>query len=154
MNSNTKQYMIVGGVVVALIAIAAFVLMGSGSNNENENDKKTVFDKPTSVIPTVDSSVQAEVEGDKDAVLTIKGVPEGTEEIEYELSYNTKNGSIEGVLGSITVEKGEDTVEEEFVFGTSSSGVTRYHEIDGKVKGIFKFSGEYGQKLLEKEFTL
>lgn len=153
MNTNSKQYIIVGVVVVLLVAAAIFVMTGSGRSNEETKGKETVFEKPTNVIPTVDASVKATIKGNKDAVLTIEGVPEGTEEIEYELSYPTKNGSVEGVLGTITVD-GESTVEEEFVFGTSSSGVTRYHQLDGKVTGTFKFSGEYGQKLLEKEFSV
>ena len=154
MNNNSKQYIIVGGVILVLIAAAVFVMTGIGKNNDGANEKETVFEKPTNVIPTVDSSVSVEVEGNKDATLTVKGVPDGTEEIEYELTYSTKSGSVEGVIGSITVDSGEDTVTEDFVFGTSSSGVTRYHEIVGKVKGTFKFSGQYGQKLLEKEFSV
>ncbi len=153
MNTNTKQYIIIGTVVVLLIAIAIYVMTGTGKNSQEAEDKDTVFKKPTNVIPTVDSTVMVEIEGDKDAVITIKGVPEGTEDIEFELSYPTKNGSVEGVFGSIEVD-GEDMVEKEVTFGTESSGVKRYHEIDGDVSGIFKFSGEYGQKMLEKEFSL
>ncbi|CAN5172410.1 hypothetical protein BH09PAT2_BH09PAT2_00620 [soil metagenome] len=154
MNNNTKQYAIVGVVVVVLIAVAAYILSGQGSKKEQANDKKTVFDKPSSAIPTVDSSVDVQIKGNKEAVMTVKGVPDGTEKIEYELSYNTKNGSMEGVLGGIDIKNGEQIAETDFIFGTSSSGVNRYHEIVGKVKGTFKFSGEYGQRLLEKEFSL
>ncbi len=153
MNTNLKQYSIVGIVVVLLIAGALYVITGSGGNSQKAEEKETVFEKPTNVIPTVDSSVTAEIKGDTEAVLTLKGIPKGTEEIEYEFSYNTSSGSVEGVIGNIQVE-GEDSVEEDITFGTCSSGVCRYHEIEGNIKGIFKFSGEYGQRLLEKEFSL
>lgn len=153
MNNINKQYVIVGAVVLVLVVAAVFIMTGTGKSNEKTDNKETVFEKPADAIPTVDSTVVAEIEGSKDAVISIKGIPEGTEEIEYELSYNTASGSVEGVFGSIVVE-GADTVEEEIIFGTESSGVKRYHEIEGKVKGTFKFSGKYGQKLLEKEFSL
>ncbi len=148
-----KQYLLFGGVIVVLIVIIGFMMMGSGGLS-TEDDKDTVFEEPTEVIPTVDSSVKATITGNKDAVIKISGIPNGTKEIEYELSYNTNSGSIEGVFGSIEVKGGARTVEEEIIFGTSSSGVNRYHIIDGPVKGTFKFTGSYGQQILEKEFEV
>ena len=152
MKTIPRQYLIVSGVIVALLVIIGFFMFGQ-DKVENAEDKKTVFGEPTEVIPTVDSSVKAVIEGSKDAVITISGIPAGTKEIEYELSYNTKSGSIEGVFGSIDID-GDSKVSEEITFGTCSSGVCRYHSIDGSVKGTFKFTGSYGKKLLEKEFKV
>lgn len=152
MKSIPKQYLIVAGVILALLVIIGFFMFGQ-SEAENAEDKKTVFGEPVEVIPTVDSSVKATIEGSKDGVITISGIPKGTTEIEYELSYSTKAGSIEGVFGSIEI-KGESKVTEEITFGTCSSGVCRYHDIEGPVKGTFKFSGSYGKQLLEKEFKV
>lgn len=153
MNNIPKQYLIVGGILVVFVVIAIGVIATSRNKSEQIEKKETVFEQPSEVIPTVDPSVVVEIEGTKEATISIEGIPEGTEEIEYELSYNTKAGSIEGVFGTIMVD-GESTASEEVTFGTCSSGVCRYHEIEGKVKGTFKFSGEYGKRLLEKEFAL
>ena len=152
MKSIPKQYLIVSGVILVLLVIIGFFMFGQGEA-ANTEDKKTVFGEPAEVIPTVDSSVKATIEGSKDGVITISGIPKGTTEIEYELSYSTKTGSIEGVFGSIEI-KGESKVTEEITFGTCSSGVCRYHSIEGPVKGTFKFSGSYGKQLLEKEFKV
>lgn len=147
-----KQYLLFGGVIIILIAVIGYMMMGSASS-QTASDKDSVFEEAGEVIPTVDSTVKATITGNKEAVIEINGIPKGTKEIEYELSYNTDAGSIEGVFGTIDVD-GESSVEEEIIFGTSSSGVNRYHVIDGPVKGTFKFTGSYGQQLLEKEFEV
>ena len=105
------------------------------------------------MIPTVDSSVKVSIEGSTEATISLSGIPADTKEIEYELSYETKSGSIEGVFGKIEVD-GSSQAEEEVTFGTCSSGVCRYHEIDGPINGVFKFSGSYGERLLETSFDL
>lgn len=152
-----KQYMIVGGVIIVLVAIIGFTMFG-GKGQEQAEDKESVFEEPSEVIPTVDSSVQVSIDGATEAVITVEGIPAGTTEIEYQLTYNKKNlikgeGLQDGVFGRIDVDNG-DSVEEEVTFGTCSSGVCRYHDIDGPIKGTFKFTGSYGQQLLEKEFTV
>jgi hypothetical protein len=40
------------------------------------------------------------------------------------------------------------------VLGTCSSGTCRYHNIVGDVKVFMKFTGDYGSKVFEKEFSL
>lgn len=147
-----KQYLLFGVVIIILVGVIGFMMMG-GKTTSTEQDKDSVFEEQEEVIPPVDSSVKATITGNKEAVIEITGIPKGTKEIEYELSYNTASGSIEGVFGTIET-KGKSIVEEEIIFGTSSSGVNRYHVIDGPVKGTFKFTGSYGQQLLEKEFEV
>lgn len=147
-----KQYLIFGVVIIILVGVIGYMMVGSGTS-QTASDKDSVFEDPSEVIPTVDSSVKATITGNKEAVIKIMGIPKGTKEIEYELSYNTESGSIEGVFGTIDVKSG-DSVEEDIIFGTSSSGVNRYHKIDGPVKGTFKFTGSYGQQILEKEFEV
>jgi len=126
--------------------------MNKSKTPQKDDENESVFDQPEEVIPTVDSSVKVTIKGTTDAVITIEGIPDGTETVEYELSYNTKSGSIEGAIGMIQV-KGSKA-EEDVTFGTCSSGVCRYHEIDGPVSGNFVFEGSYGKKMLEQEFNL
>lgn len=149
---TSKQRALAGALIVLLIGIGVFLLFRN-VRSQDETSDETVFEEPTEVIPTVDPSVQVRIEGSKEATLNITGIPAGTTDIEYELSYNTSTGSIEGLFGTIEVD-GESTVEEEITFGTCSSGVCRYHEITGEVHGVLKFSGDYGDRLLEKDFTL
>ena len=154
MNNIPKQYLIVGGVIIIIVIAAIAIITTQGKNNNSAKEKETVFEEPAEVIPTVDSSVSVEIEGNTEGTITVEGIPAGTEEIEYELVYDTKAGQPEGAFGKIDVKKGSTSTEEEITFGTCSSGVCRYHEIVGSVKGTFKFSGSYGERLLEKEFDL
>lgn len=156
--NNKKQYIIVGSVILVLLIIIGFTMYRS-QKKEEVADKESVFKEGTDAIPTVNSSVQVTIEGNKEAVITVSGIPAGTTQIEYELNYKKKNliegeGVQDGVFGRIKVNGKETTASEDITFGTCSSGVCRYHNIDGPVKGIFKFSGSYGQQLLEKEFEV
>ncbi|MFA9288791.1 MAG: hypothetical protein ACEQSA_02855 [Weeksellaceae bacterium] len=159
MQQFTKQQQIIGGVLVVLILLIGGIIWSRQSASKNTADSDTVFEEPSEIIPTVDASVKVSIEGNTEAVITVEGVPDGTKEIEYELTYNKKNlvedeGLQDGLLGRIQVKNNEKKVEEDITFGTCSSGVCRYHDIDGEVKGTFKFSGSYGERLLEKSFTL
>ena len=151
-SSIPKQYVVVGVVIIILVAGAiSFMVKGTASSKE-KGEKESVFEELAPNIPPVDSSVKASLKGKTESVITIKGVPDGTDMIEYELSYSTKEGSIEGVFGTIEVDG--DEAKEEVTFGTCSSGVCRYHNIDGPVSGVFKFSGDYGDQILEIEFEV
>ena len=154
MNSQKNLYIIIGGIILVLLAAAIyFFTLPDKATSETAQDKDSVFEEPREVIPTVDSSVKVTIKGKTEAVIQVSGIPDGTKEIEYELSYNTSTGSIEGVFGLIEVD-GSDKASEDVTFGTCSSGVCRYHEIKGMVSGTFKFSGSYGEKLLESTFDL
>ena len=152
MDTISKKYYIIGAVVLVLIVVGGIYLMNKNNSSQQAEKKESVFEQPDEVIPTVDSSVKVAIKGTTDAMITVEGIPDGTETIEYELSYNTKSGSIEGVFGMIEVSGSK--AEEEVTFGTCSSGVCRYHEIDGPVTGNFVFEGSYGKRMLEQEFTL
>ncbi len=157
MENQKKQYMIVGGVILLLVAAIGF-MMFKGGNAEKAAKKETVFEQPDKEIPTVDSTVKVTIEGRTEGVITVSGIPEGTTEIEYQLTYNKKNlvdgeGLQDGVLGRIKV-KNESEVSEDVTFGTCSSGVCRYHDIDGPVTGSFLFTGSYGKKILEQKFDI
>lgn len=153
MEQSQKQYIIFGIIIFVLLAVGVYFYMRTKPATQNKDDKKSVFDEPEEVIPTVDSSVKARIEGSTEATITIDGIPAETTGIEYELSYKTKSGSIEGVFGTMEVD-GAASATEEVTFGTCSSGVCRYHDIDGPVNGVFKFSGSYGERLLETSFDL
>ena len=153
MKQAQKQYIFFGFIIIILLAVGVFFYVKSKPSKQNAQEKKSVFEEPTEIIPTVDSSVKVDIEGSKDAVIKISGIQTGTDSIEYQLTYATASGGNEGVLGVIT-KITNSKAEKDITFGTCSSGVCRYHEIDGPVTGVFKFSGTYGDRLLETTFEL
>lgn len=155
MKSLSKQYIIIGSIIL-FIVVGAVVFTYTRSKTEQAAtlEKETVFEDLPEAIPTVDSGVILTIEGKTESVMTVKSIPAGTKAIEYELTYDTASGSIEGVFGAFEIKKSFTTAEEKFIFGTSSSGVNRYHTIKGPVKAMLKFTGRYGTRLLEKEFRL
>ncbi|HRN69699.1 MAG TPA: hypothetical protein PLS49_00815 [Candidatus Woesebacteria bacterium] len=156
-NQNKKQLYIIGGVILVLVAAIAF-MMFKGKNNQETAEKESVFKESEEEILPVDSSVKVTIKGNTEGVITVSGIPEGTNQIEYQLTYNKKNlvdgeGLQDGIFGRIDV-KNQTEVEEDITFGTCSSGVCRYHNIDGPVSGSFLFTGSYGKRILEQKFDL
>jgi len=145
MKQAQKQYIFFGFIIIILLAVGVFFYVKSKPSKQNAQEKKSVFEEPTEIIPTVDSSVKVDIK--------ISGIQTGTDSIEYQLTYATASGGNEGVLGVIT-KITNSKAEKDVTFGTCSSGVCRYHEIDGPVTGVFKFSGTYGDRLLETTFEL
>lgn len=131
MKNIPKQYLMIGAVVVVALILIGSLLMRKGNEN-SEKDTSSALEEAPEAIPTVDPSVKIEIEDNEDALIKVSGLPKGTKAVEYELSYNTESGSIEGVFGEIEVESDSDEAEEEIKFGTCSSGTCRYHEIDGR----------------------
>ncbi|PIV71225.1 hypothetical protein COW57_00670, partial [Candidatus Roizmanbacteria bacterium CG17_big_fil_post_rev_8_21_14_2_50_39_7] len=107
-------------------------------------------------IPTVDSSTVVtlkSLQGNKEILLEGKGVPSGTSSIDYELSYDTQGQGKQGVIGTISDITG-NTFEKQMTLGTCSSGRCVYHEVIGSIQVTLKFTGDYGERILIKEFSL
>ena len=107
-------------------------------------------------IPTVDSSTVVtlkSLQGNKEILLEGKGVPSGTSSIDYELSYDTQGQGKQGVIGTISDITG-NTFEKQMTLGTCSSGRCVYHEVIGSIQVTLKFTGDYGERILVKEFSL
>ena len=58
------------------------------------------------------------------------------------------------MIGTMTIDGGKKEVEKQLTLGTCSSGTCVYHKVEGKIQLTLKFSGDYGQKLYEKEHEL
>ncbi len=147
-----KVIMIVAGIVV---------LGGIGLAFYFSQQKPKVSEQPTKkeelgAIPTVDSSTTATLSalpGNKEIILKSSGIPNGTSSVDYELSYDTKAQGKQGVIGTISSISG-NSFEKQMTLGTCSSGKCVYHEVVGAIQVTLKFTGEYGEKVLSKEFTL
>jgi len=147
-----KNVLIIGAVLLVLLAIGYWLL---GRKNIPKNNQETI--SPTEIVlPTIDSSVKVDlqsVSGGKDVTLSINNIPSGTDSVDYELSYQTAQQGIQGVIGTIDVFNQSD-YEKKITLGTCSSGTCVYHQVVGKIKLTLKFTGDYGEKLFEKEYEL
>lgn len=152
-----KQYMIIAAIaLVILIGLGAVMFKNSKSPAQKQPAKQL---DASEAIPTVDASVKVDLEGvqgNKEVVISVSGIPNGTQQIEYEMSYNTKEDVPQGLYGKIDMseEKSKDSVERKVTLGTCSSGTCKYHNVTGPIKASLKFSGSYGERLFEKNFTL
>ena len=152
---NNKRPMIIGAIIVLVVLLIGGSLF-LNKKTEEPTDKKNIA--PTeATIPTVDSSVKVDlkaVSAGKEVLLTVGAIPAGTTSIDYELSYNTEAQGLQGVIGTMTVDGGKKEVEKQLTLGTCSSGTCVYHKVEGKIQLTLKFSGDYGQKLYEKEHEI
>lgn len=108
-------------------------------------------------FPTIDEKavfIQLERSRKKGVVvLRIKDIPKKTKTIDYEISYQTKDQGLQGVIGTIDL-KGETEYNKEIFLGTQSSGHSVYHQVVGPLKLSLKFSGDYGERFFEKDFEI
>lgn len=168
MKPEYKKYLMIGGLVVLLLIVGLLIFSRANVKKEEVTD----IEPTEEVLPTVDASVKVEFKSLRkgEALLTVSNEPKNTDLIEFELSYSVVNtdtsegggGTVDqGAIGkcyqvSEIWECGEASGGRgrKIVLGTCSSGVCRYHDIVGPVKVVLKFSGDYGQKIFEKEYKL
>jgi hypothetical protein len=147
-----KQQLAVLGVLLFIILITGGIMLRKGNTKTSIGSPE-----PTeAVVPTIDSSVSVDLtstSGGKEVSLEIKGIPSGTQAIDYELSYQTGQQGLQGVIGTIALNS-ESEYLKKITLGTCSSGKCVYHEVVGKIKVSLKFTGSYGEKIFEKEYEL
>ncbi|MFH0773210.1 MAG: hypothetical protein V1922_02770 [bacterium] len=145
----------IGGIVGVL------VLVGVGMGIFFSQQKPKATEQPqkkeeAGAIPTVDASTivtLTPLQGNKEIILKSSSIPNGTTSVDYELSYDTKAQGKQGVIGTVS-DITNNTFEKQMTLGTCSSGRCVYHEVVGAIQVTLKFTGEYGEKVLSKEFTL
>lgn len=152
---DRKKLMIIGGVLIFILIIGG-VLVSSKNGKTQKPDLEELL--PTEVvIPTVDSSVSVDListSAGREVTLQIKKIPTGTYSVDYELSYQTRQQGLQGVIGTIQMEKGESEVDKTLTLGTCSAGTCIYHQVVGKVRLNLRFTGDYGDKVFEKEYEI
>lgn len=158
---------IVFGILLVFIVVFVFVNNSSKTGKQTqentqttEEDELTLEDlQESEVQPTVDSSVKVDLEAqnyNREVILTISGIPNETENIEYELSYFAKGDLPKGAIGNIDLasEKVKNSLTRTITLGTCSSGTCVYDEGVESVTVTLKFNGSYGARLFKKEYTL
>ncbi len=142
---------VIGFLVLAGIGLAVFL-----SQQKPKVVEQPVKKEELGAIPTVDASTivtLAALSGKKEIVMKSSGIPNGTQSVDYELSYDTKAQGKQGVIGTISTIT-SNSFEKQMTLGTCSSGKCVYHEVIGAIQVTLKFTGDYGEKVLSKEFTL
>ena len=152
---NKNRLLIIGGVLVTILIIGG-VLIGSNKGKQEVVEEEELL--PTEVvIPTIDKNVEINLVSSslgREVVLQIKNIPAGTETVEYELSYQTKQQGLQGVIGTVELKTDQSEVDKRLTLGTCSSGSCIYHQVVGKVRLNLRFTGDYGDKVFEKEYQL
>ncbi len=146
-----NKLIIVAVVLILLIAGGVFFLSSKRSKTQS-----TPTQTDTSIIPTVDSSVKVDVENKSsthELTLSVTGIPKGTDTIDYELSYETEEQGLQGLIGTLDT-AGKSDASKTITLGTCSSGTCVYHKVKGSIKATLKFNGSYGEQVFEREFAL
>jgi len=165
---KNKTFIAITSVVFILIIVfVIFLIRNAGKGNLQLQEQLT----NTEAIPTVDSNVKVDlVEGNRtgEVVLTVIDAPQGTTGIEYQLTYDAvsreEGGSVvpRGVIGTCSQQFGasgkwlcqQPNNSEGIILGTCSSGACVYDNIKGDINVQLKFTGSYGEKIFEKDFSI
>ncbi len=148
-----KKYLYPGLVILVLLLVIGYWLLGRKSNFKNTSP---AISPTEAVIPTVDSSVKVDLVSSlpgKEVLLRIENIPVGTETVDYELSYQTAQQGLQGVMGTIKLDN-DKRYEKKLTLGTCSSGTCVYHQLVGKIRLTLKFTGSYGEKIFEREYGI
>jgi hypothetical protein len=153
MKLSHKTMIILGGFFLVLFIFSGYwLLIGRKATNNNKNEQVTPSE---AIIPTVDSSVKISLTpltGKKEVMLSIKNMPKNTNSLEYILSYETREGGLQGVNSTAEI-IGSD-FEKKITLGTCSSGTCVYHNIKDKIKVELVFKGDNGDRYFTKEYAL
>ncbi len=152
-----KFNIIIAAVILIVLILSAVVIKTITAPKKVATDTSPT---PIEALPTIDSSVTVGLQftnNNKSIILTIKNIPDGTDTIDYEISYNTAGGIPKGNIGQIKV-NGQKEVErsgEELTLGTCSRGVCKYYEGVTKVSLSLKFHKTDGSaSIFQKDYSL
>ena len=110
MKPDQKKLLVVGGIGVLVILVVIYLVVAGKKTSKQETNGQM----PTEVVvPTVDSKVKVDLisSNRKEATLFIRGIPNGTTSITYELSYATKDGGLQGANGTVNLTKRPNRLE-------------------------------------------
>ena len=149
--------MLVVGLIVVILVVSG-IIVTQKDNSTKDKSRADVLPE-VELIPTVGPEVKVILKADakkREATIQIAGIPNGTQSVEYELSYNAlveEESVPKGVIGTIEYD-GEDPITRKITLGTCSSGTCKYDEGVSHIKVTLKFQGDYGSQLFEGEFDI
>ena len=155
MKMDRKKLMLIGGILLTILLVGGVLINSRNTKVEKPEEEELL---PTEVvIPTIDKNVGVDLISSslgREVALQIKKIPKGTKSIDYELSYQTRQQGLQGVIGTIELKANQSEVNKELTLGTCSSGTCIYHQVVGKIRLNLRFTGDYGDKVFEKEYEL
>ncbi len=149
-----NKALIIAGLVVFLIIVSVLVFKKT-SRVEVDNQESTL---PASQrYEKVEPGIKVTVERVKDnrrVDFQVSEIPSKYKTIEYEFSYKTASGGMQGGIGSpSTIKKG--AYQKEILLGTcSAGGACTYDEGVEKIKFTIFFSTGSQKRYFEKEFAI
>lgn len=148
-----KKVIIAVVVVLIIISIIAFIKFKSAPAVENPEIAAT----PAIALPTVSESVKVNLvpkSGNQSVKITVSGLSNNIESVEYELTYTTGAGLPRGVLGKILTKGASEISRDDIVLGTCSSGKCVYDSGVTMVDLSLKFNTAEGSSVFRKTYQL
>lgn len=140
-----------------LTAGGAFWLLRGDSKPQNAEEDKPIKEETVKELPIEERpfvSLTPRADG-HEFHLSVSGIPNSADSLEYELVYKVASGVTQGVPGTVKL-SGKTSIERDLLLGTCSSGKCRYDE--GVEKGMFtvRLRDDDGKLIskLETEFHL
>lgn len=145
-------FIVVGLVIISLIGGGLLIFKGKKATTKINSE--TTLDTN---LPPADPNIKVDLKPINDGkvvILSISNIPSETVSVEYELTYLNDKGLPKGVLGTIRLTEGNQSIEREITLGTCSSGRCVYDENVEKVTVTLKFNTTSGASRFQKEFPL
>jgi predicted small secreted protein len=159
-NLMKNKPLLIGISVIVVILVVVVGMKFAGKSTSSTQQTENVLPQ-TDTIKPVDASVIVtlkETTPGQEVTLTVDKIPEGTNTIEYELSYDATgpNGEVQprGALASPIDVTGKKSIQRAITLGTCSSGKCVYDKGVKTIKAALKFNGTYGVRSFEKEYAL
>lgn len=152
MKNKTALYVSLGVLLLVVLGGVVVVQMFNKPVAPADSIEEEVENLPP-VDPSVVVDLTAKPDG-KSVVLAVSKIPEGTESLEYELSYTTGEGLPKGALGKITL-SGKSEITRDILLGTcSTGGKCTYDTGVTSVRLVLKFNSATGATQFSKEYPL
>ena len=155
MDLKNKNVLMIGGILLVVVILGVVATQMKGPATTGKDTTENVLPE-NEEFPTVESTVEVSMKADKrkeKIVISVANVPSDVTLIEYEATYQDKDGNQKGGVGEIEVD-GTSALSDPFPLGTCSSGACVYDNGGDSVKINLKFTGSKGTRVFEKEFPL
>ncbi len=150
-----KKRKVLYSVVVLIIVMALifiFFIKGRDRRNTAKSNAQEVEKEDANILADVKVKVDR-FKKPHTLLLEVDNIPSGTNSVEYEITYETLDKGIQGVMGNVSSsEFKNNSFKRDILFGTCSAGKCVYHKVKGKIELSLTFVGSYGRKSLVKNF--